>query len=263
MSEPTEIEKKSLEAHVELCAERYRFLEQKLENMENKITSMSTAIQDIHDGIMEFAEKRNNQLMTFGIGQSTHDLWHRSHCHITGYHWLSADNLRHQMNQKKVLERLQDIVAMDLNDMAKNVILPDGAGYQVFEIYSLQPVAGQWQVGKRGDIVSNRGSLKSAVSWCVADKYNQIRLGMDIIDLDRQCQLTKNDIEVRSLLQKKIRDVDLKSAVNIKITTRQLRLRVLGERLEKCINRAKYLQIRGFNNETARSGRTSSNRTSR
>ena len=31
MVDTTDIEKKSLEAHVELCAERYRFLENKLE----------------------------------------------------------------------------------------------------------------------------------------------------------------------------------------------------------------------------------------
>jgi hypothetical protein len=34
MVEPTDIEKKSLEAHVELCAERYKFLETKLESVE-------------------------------------------------------------------------------------------------------------------------------------------------------------------------------------------------------------------------------------
>ena len=34
MADTTDIEKKSLEAHVELCAERYRLLETKLESME-------------------------------------------------------------------------------------------------------------------------------------------------------------------------------------------------------------------------------------
>jgi hypothetical protein len=37
MSDATEIEKKNLEAHVELCAERYRFIEEKLESLEGKI----------------------------------------------------------------------------------------------------------------------------------------------------------------------------------------------------------------------------------
>ena len=68
MSEPTDIEKKSLEAHVELCAERYRFLEQKLEAMEEKINSINSVIREIHDGIMTLGEKRNSQIMAFGVG---------------------------------------------------------------------------------------------------------------------------------------------------------------------------------------------------
>ena len=36
MVEATDIEKKSLEAHVELCAERYRYLEEKLDSLENR-----------------------------------------------------------------------------------------------------------------------------------------------------------------------------------------------------------------------------------
>jgi len=33
--------------------------------------------------------------------------------------------------------------------------------------------------------------------------------------------------------------------------------------LEKCLNSAKYIQIRGFTNETARTGRTVANKTNR
>ena len=46
----TEIEKKSLEAHVELCAERYKLLELKLETVDT------------------MAAKRNDQLIGWGIG---------------------------------------------------------------------------------------------------------------------------------------------------------------------------------------------------
>lgn len=68
MSETTDIEKKSLEAHVELCAERYRFLEQKLENMDDKINGMNSVIREIHDDIIAISEKHNRQIMTFGVG---------------------------------------------------------------------------------------------------------------------------------------------------------------------------------------------------
>jgi hypothetical protein len=66
--EPTDIEKKSLEAHVDLCAQRYRFLEAKLEDVEGKITSLSTVVREVHDMVHRMAEKRNDQIITWGVG---------------------------------------------------------------------------------------------------------------------------------------------------------------------------------------------------
>ena len=40
----TDIEKKSLEAHVELCAERYKLLELKLETLESNVDSLKTTV---------------------------------------------------------------------------------------------------------------------------------------------------------------------------------------------------------------------------
>ena len=163
------------------------------------------------------------------------------------------------MNQQ-IFARLENMVAMDIKELAKNAILPDGAGYNVFEVYGIQPADGLWTVTRRGIEIAEMTSLKSALSWCIADKLHQTRLGTDILLLDQQCHLTQTDILVRSALQKKIRDRDHKEAVGMKIYTRQLRLKSLSKRLEICVNQAKYLQIQGFNNETARSGRTPSNR---
>ena len=64
----TNIEKQSLEAHVELCAERYRMLELKIENVDTKMTNQTTVIQEIHDLVHELAEKRNTQIINWGIG---------------------------------------------------------------------------------------------------------------------------------------------------------------------------------------------------
>jgi hypothetical protein len=64
----TDIEKKSLEAHVELCAERYRMLELKIENVDTKMTNQTTVIQEIHDLVHSLAEKRNTQIINWGIG---------------------------------------------------------------------------------------------------------------------------------------------------------------------------------------------------
>ena len=68
MSDTTEIEKKSLEAHVELCAERYRFLEEKLENVEEKITGLNGVIREVHDMVANMNEKRTDQIIGWGLG---------------------------------------------------------------------------------------------------------------------------------------------------------------------------------------------------
>ena len=68
MADTTEIEKKSLEAHVELCAERYRFLENKLEMVEGKIQDLNTVIREVHDMVQAMAEKRTDQIMAWGLG---------------------------------------------------------------------------------------------------------------------------------------------------------------------------------------------------
>jgi uncharacterized coiled-coil DUF342 family protein len=68
MSETTDLEKKSLEAHVDLCAQRYRFLEQKLDTVEEKILGLNTVIREVHDMIQSMSEKRNDQLINWGLG---------------------------------------------------------------------------------------------------------------------------------------------------------------------------------------------------
>jgi hypothetical protein len=45
MSKPTEIEKENLEAHVELCAQRYDALETRLESVEKKISILQETIE--------------------------------------------------------------------------------------------------------------------------------------------------------------------------------------------------------------------------
>jgi hypothetical protein len=64
----TDIEKKSLEAHVELCAERYRMLELKIETVDSGIDSVKTMVESVHDMVHTMSAKRNDQLIGWGIG---------------------------------------------------------------------------------------------------------------------------------------------------------------------------------------------------
>lgn len=48
MSAPTEIEKENLEAHVELCAQRYEQLDKRLTSIEGKVSTLQKTIEDSH-----------------------------------------------------------------------------------------------------------------------------------------------------------------------------------------------------------------------
>ena len=62
MSSPTrDIEKESLEAHVELCAARYSRLEEKLDNLEGRVIGIETVLGEIRDTIVKDREKRQTQ----------------------------------------------------------------------------------------------------------------------------------------------------------------------------------------------------------
>lgn len=68
MVDTTDIEKKSLEAHVELCAERYRFLEEKMESIDENVTAVAKSIADVKASVETMAIKNNDRIVNWGIG---------------------------------------------------------------------------------------------------------------------------------------------------------------------------------------------------
>ena len=53
MAKPTEIEKENLEAHVELCAVRYGSLENKLNNLEQRMDKLEIHLVDIKNSLAD------------------------------------------------------------------------------------------------------------------------------------------------------------------------------------------------------------------
>jgi len=64
----TDIEKKSLEAHVELCAERYKLLEIKIESVDEKIDTLFSVIAELRGMVQASASKNNDRLISWGVG---------------------------------------------------------------------------------------------------------------------------------------------------------------------------------------------------
>ena len=64
----TELEKQSLEAHVDLCAERYGHLEQELKNLQQTTTATNSRLDRLEEMIQNISdrltEKENSALRT-------------------------------------------------------------------------------------------------------------------------------------------------------------------------------------------------------
>jgi len=68
MVDTTDIEKKSLEAHVELCAQRYTALEQRIDDVKADTAELKTTIQEVHRLVHMMSDTRNSQLIGWGVG---------------------------------------------------------------------------------------------------------------------------------------------------------------------------------------------------
>jgi predicted nucleic acid-binding Zn-ribbon protein len=62
----TAIEKENLEAHVELCAERYEKLENKLDAVEKKVEALEDHIIGIKEALAGAGEKQSKQIIAIG-----------------------------------------------------------------------------------------------------------------------------------------------------------------------------------------------------
>ena len=164
------------------------------------------------------------------------------------------------IDQEQALAKLERMVKSDLAVLSENLYTRVGDVYCVFNQYEICCREGMWQVIKHRRDPRVFSALPSALAWCIADKHQQHNLSIQIANLDKSIGRLRQDINTRVCLRNKMLDDHLREAVDTKLVRRQLTLQVMISELDKYVNRAKYLQIRGFHNETARTGRPASNR---
>ena len=64
---PTDIEKESLEAHVELCAQRYDAMKDNMERVEDRLTNVELIVKQIKEMLIEKENKAYVKLLNLGI----------------------------------------------------------------------------------------------------------------------------------------------------------------------------------------------------
>tara|TARA_Y100001937_G_C7059414_1_gene302993 strand:+ start:731 stop:988 length:258 start_codon:yes stop_codon:yes gene_type:complete len=64
----SDLEKESLEAHVDLCSERYNGLHRELKNLGSRMDKVEKMLMELRDMIILQKTERSKQLINWGIG---------------------------------------------------------------------------------------------------------------------------------------------------------------------------------------------------
>ena len=90
------------------------------------------------------------------------------------------------------------------------------------------------------------------MSWCTTDHKHYYNLANQILVLDRKKQVLAADIYCRQAIGERGQTESFYEIINMKLQPKINQYNSVTAELEKCVNQAKYMQIKGFNNETAR-----------
>jgi hypothetical protein len=161
-------------------------------------------------------------------------------------------------------QELEAWVRSELRTVMPNFIWRNDHGdYELFGKYRIVSNRPGYTVYCAANAVGDFSSTRTAVSWCVADKYRNYNLARDILRTDTRLSAVSNDVFVRMGVANKSKRAEFRESIDTKLETKIIRKKELEHELSKYVNLAKYLQQRGFDNETARSGRATKNQTSR
>lgn len=151
--------------------------------------------------------------------------------------------------------KLESWALRELPHQINYMILEDQHQILAFGVYRITADQDLQQVWKREELVDSFLNRRTALSYCVAEHRQDFNLARQIQQLDHARRLIQADINTRQKLADSGTGANFRDRVRTKLQSRNQQLRDISVQLEKCIARAKYLQLRGFTNETARTRR--------
>ena len=166
-----------------------------------------------------------------------------------------------------MIEHTQELANMfrkEFPSLASNLIWQnDEREYEVFDRYKITAEKHGYRVYCLATDVGLFSTSKTALSWCIADKYKHFNLARDILILDNKLSSLISDISVRANIADRSKQLGFRETIETKLETKIIRKKQVEQELTKCVNYAKYCQQRGFNNETVRTGRNQAIKASR
>jgi hypothetical protein len=161
-------------------------------------------------------------------------------------------------------KQLEQLLREEFKEVLPILIWQNNNGeYEAFDRYRLVPEHPGYTVYINNDCQGFFNSTRTAISWCVADKFKRYNLARDLVTYDNMLANISNDIFVRAGIANKTKDLTLKESIEIKLEPKIIQKREIESHLNKCVNWAKYLQQKGFENETARFGSATTIKTNR
>jgi hypothetical protein len=164
----------------------------------------------------------------------------------------------------KTDRELEQLFRQEFRDILPNTIWQNDNGvYEVFGCYQISKQKLGYTVTNGATDVGVFATTRSALSWCIADKNHAYNTAREILTVDNKLNLLTQDINTRSAVGDRSQDPAWREIILTKLETKVIHKKQLENQLAKCVNWAKYCQQKGFNNETARTGRGQPNKTSR
>jgi hypothetical protein len=161
-------------------------------------------------------------------------------------------------------QEFERMFRQEFKDITPNLIWQNDSGeYEVFGKYRIIPRRPGYQVFCSASDVGIFNSTKSALSWCIADKNRAYNTAFELLTVDHKLAALTADIATRAAIGDRSRNPELRETILTKLETKIIQKKMLENQLTKCVDWAKYIQLRGFDNETQRTGRSQPNKTSR
>jgi hypothetical protein len=161
-------------------------------------------------------------------------------------------------------QEFERLFRQEFKDILPNMIWQnDDGSYSLFGKYTIVSEKPQYRVFCSATDVGLFTTTKTALSWCIADKYQAYNTARELKEIDEKLGALSNDIVARAALADRSRSWEFRDSVGTKLETKIIRKKQLENQIAKCVNWAKYCQQRGFTNETQRIGRGQPNKTSR
>jgi len=165
------------------------------------------------------------------------------------------------MKQDQEFERL---FRQEFRDIMPNTIWKNDNGvYSVFGHYQIVPEKVGYRVFCAATDVGLFYTTRTALSWCIADKHKAYNVARELLTTDTKLQSLTQDISTRATIADRSQKFEFRDAIGMKLETKIIHKKQLENQIAKYVNWAKYIQYKGFNNETVRTSRNTPNKAGR